>query len=351
MSLVGSLEDLGLGDILQIIGLSRKTGVLTLRSPEGEGRIVFHDGRIRSAWLKQGPTDLRELLASRSVLPADELEKLAEAARAEGMPFERIVLDRGGLDAERLDALRREHVEGIVLTLFRWERGEFSFEMRDPVADEERSEMCLAASGLNPQFLALEGARLVDEDGAPGGEIGAGGEGELALPAEGDVAASAEAAKPAPAEVPAASDAPRPPVVIIDPDLAVLEWAKNALAGTFARVHIFQNTELAISRIRQYLGRFDVPIVVLSDEAPPDPVSGARGYADIAVRLRAQAPQMRIVLLAAESDAPRPPELGTYPAAVRPRSGTTRSDPEAEALAGKLREALLAACAASPEKG
>ena len=32
MSLVGSLEDLGLGDILQIVSLSRKSGLLMIRN-------------------------------------------------------------------------------------------------------------------------------------------------------------------------------------------------------------------------------------------------------------------------------------------------------------------------------
>ncbi|PLY11667.1 MAG: hypothetical protein C0624_01655 [Desulfuromonas sp.] len=34
MSLVGNLEDLGLGEILQIVSLSRKSGVLTLQCPD-----------------------------------------------------------------------------------------------------------------------------------------------------------------------------------------------------------------------------------------------------------------------------------------------------------------------------
>ena len=37
MSLIGSLEDLGLGDILQIIHLSQKSGVLSIRAEAGEG--------------------------------------------------------------------------------------------------------------------------------------------------------------------------------------------------------------------------------------------------------------------------------------------------------------------------
>ncbi|HKK52148.1 MAG TPA: DUF4388 domain-containing protein, partial [Myxococcota bacterium] len=46
MSLVGNLEDLSLGDILQIISLSQKSGVLVLQSSQGEGRIVFRDGLV-----------------------------------------------------------------------------------------------------------------------------------------------------------------------------------------------------------------------------------------------------------------------------------------------------------------
>ena len=45
------------------------------------------------------------------------------------------------------------------------------------------------------------------------------------------------------------------PIVVLDPDLPVLEWAKAALADDFERVHIFQKTELAIGRIRQYVLR------------------------------------------------------------------------------------------------
>ena len=52
MSLVGSLEDLGLGDILQIASLSRKSGLLRLRTGRGEGHIVLHEGLVRGASVK-----------------------------------------------------------------------------------------------------------------------------------------------------------------------------------------------------------------------------------------------------------------------------------------------------------
>ena len=52
MSLVGNLEDLGLGEILQIVSLSRKSGVLQLNSRDrdgrGEARASAH-GALRQA--------------------------------------------------------------------------------------------------------------------------------------------------------------------------------------------------------------------------------------------------------------------------------------------------------------
>ena len=95
MSLVGSLEDLGLGDILQIISLSRKSGVLLLRSDRGQGRIVFREGLIRGAFRKDDPTDLRGLVERLETVSKAELDAACEAGtrperlpgRGSGRPF------------------------------------------------------------------------------------------------------------------------------------------------------------------------------------------------------------------------------------------------------------------------
>ena len=62
MSLVGSLEDLGLGEILQIVSLSRKSGVLKLDSRGREGRVVFHDGQVTRAIASTFPENLGDLV-------------------------------------------------------------------------------------------------------------------------------------------------------------------------------------------------------------------------------------------------------------------------------------------------
>lgn len=166
MSLVGSLEDLGLGDILQIVHLSRKSGTLWIRSDAGEGQVIFSAGLICGAFTKDGPADLRDLLAAGGDVPPAELDAAQEEARARGLPLERALLERGLAAAEALEDLRRRYVEDAVIRMFTWASGEFSFEIQD--RREDGAEDLFLAPGLNPQFLALEGTRLRDEAGREG---------------------------------------------------------------------------------------------------------------------------------------------------------------------------------------
>lgn len=416
MSLVGSLEDLGLGEILQIVSLSGKSGVLWIRSRQGEGRIVFDRGSIRGAFVEGGPRDLRAMLAATDVLPAGEIEMLAAEAAAEGAALEDVLVARTALDAARLDELRERHVETTVLRMFGWLFGEFSFEIRDEPGDVRGADLLLRA-GINAQFLALEGTRLRDEsaneaateqaasvDAAFVAEEPTGNESEdealdlvpeleitvlemlddalpdatLALPLDEapasaivdedptltgetfaaeapteaeDETQSGDAARPSIAPQPVASAQPAPAApafraaVVIDRDWLVLEWAKQALAPLGLRTHIFPRTEHGIERIRQYFARGEMPLVVLSTDTPADPVSGARDWAEIAARLRAQVPGISFVVLAAAGAAVVPANERSIPDAVSarpPRSviADERAREKRERFAQDLRAAV-----------
>jgi hypothetical protein len=412
MSLVGSLEDLGLGDILQIISLSRKSGVLLLRSEHGEGQILFRDGRVTGATCKGGPTDLRSLLVGDEVVSEEVFAGAVRTARAGDTDLEAALCALPDVGRERLDELRRIQVERAAFTMFAWPTGEFSFEVREEFESVDPA-LCIEP-GIDAQFLAMEGARLGDEsdrDQAEKAEAGSdpfgfaelgaelrgetvgtplageeivelealaeplddadvleavaeplpppsvraalepaleavteleepalpegaadaiamatlervdSGPAEEAVPAEiVELEAVVEPTSPpspqaeelfAVAEEPVVdaplvkepagdSDAPRSgvPVVVLDPNLNVLEWAKRALSEDHERVHIFQKTELAIARIRQYLIRHETPLVLVSQDAPPDPNSGARSPGEIVARLKAQAGRLTTLLLA-----------------------------------------------------
>ena len=109
MSLVGSLQDLGLGDILQIVSLSRKSGLLLLRSDSGEGRIVLRDGQVCAAFVKGEPEDLRGLLLIGGFVEESEFELAVEANRRRGVPLVEAVLGITSLTNESLERLCRRY--------------------------------------------------------------------------------------------------------------------------------------------------------------------------------------------------------------------------------------------------
>src|SRR5512145_578631 len=49
MALEGTLKDFSLADIFQLIGLQRKTGVLTLRGKDDTVTVTFLDGKVVAA--------------------------------------------------------------------------------------------------------------------------------------------------------------------------------------------------------------------------------------------------------------------------------------------------------------
>jgi hypothetical protein len=324
MSLVGSLEDLGLGDILQIVSLSRKSGLLLIQSEDGEGRIVFREGLVRASYIKGGPEELGGLLVGPGFVSPAEFEQARELARARGVSLEEVVGECTSLTPERLDSLRREHVERSVLEIFSWGAGEFSFEVRDQI--DARDREILMPTGINAQFLTMEATRLGDEGGAYEvlDESSAdddplfSGEAEFAdsepansgavesviasddLPdpeAAHSVLAQATAQREAPGlEIVAAAEPAEasrggtdaaPCVIAIDPKLSTLEWQKAALADLFERVHIFQNSESGLDRIRQYLRRGKIPVILISI----DLVGG-----DLVRRLKLLAPSMPVLV-------------------------------------------------------
>lgn len=307
MSLVGSLEDLALADILQIVSLSRKSGVLRLRSDGGDGRIALRDGLVCAALVKGAPEDLRSLLGAGGYGSEAELDAAAARAEAEGIGFADALCASSGFDRERIEAIRREHAESSALRMFSWRCGEFSFEVGAELEPPE-AELC-AAQGLSTQYLAMEATRSEGDALAAAAEMPEGADfegpwfsGDAQGPAEAlaPVAASLADRRGARAEAPATGAAA--PLVILDSELLVLEWAKQTLSGHFSRVHIFQSSDAAVARVRYYLGRGELPVVLLAAL----PAGGAPGLAPVqlAQRLCTLAARMPIVMICDEASLP-----------------------------------------------
>lgn len=169
MSLVGNLEDLGLGEILQIVSLSRKSGLLTLRSGKREGAVVFRQGQVVRARSSNFQQNLGEVLLQKGVIDLTTLKQALAIQEAEDFQerLGTILVKRFNISSKEIEAVVCEQIENVVYSLFAWAEGTFDFELQDNVEVSDSIKMdpvqFMLDQGLNPQFLAMEGSRLLDE--------------------------------------------------------------------------------------------------------------------------------------------------------------------------------------------
>lgn len=160
MSLEGRLEDLGLPDIFQIIGLSRRSGALSIVRQEGTGRLVFSMGQVVYA-SSDNKSRLGYTLVKKGLISNKDLENALRIQKLKGVkkPIGTILLDAGAIDRNTLEKEIKNHVVEVVRDLMTWESGSFHFELGDLVEGDVALK-----SGINPEFLLLEGARITDEE-------------------------------------------------------------------------------------------------------------------------------------------------------------------------------------------
>jgi CheY-like chemotaxis protein len=168
MSLVGNLEDLSLGDILQIVSLSRKSGVLSLSSRGREGKVVFRDGQVIRATSTIFRENIGDLLVRKSLVDMETLKKAVSIQKNSDPPprLGDIIAEHFGVSKDSIEQAVKEQVERIVYNFFAWTEGTFSFELGEPSemgATTLNPLQFMLDQGLNPQWLAMEGSRILDE--------------------------------------------------------------------------------------------------------------------------------------------------------------------------------------------
>ena len=181
MSLVGNLEDLGLGEILQIVSLSRKSGVLELNSGARVGRVIFRDGQVTRAASSAFPENLGDILLRSGIIDFPTLKNalICQQEAQDGRRIGDILVDEFEVSRESIDTAVREQVERVVYSFFGWNEGTFSFELGEPSEIDGTSFnplQFMLDQGLNPQWLAMEGSRIVDEKRHRGEQLEESGE-------------------------------------------------------------------------------------------------------------------------------------------------------------------------------
>ena len=164
MSIQGSLEDVGVAEVLQFVHLGSSTGTLVLTRADERVEIGFHEGGIINAWDSRS-LRLGELLVARGLVSREVVEcALAmQATKPDPAPsIGDILISEGFVEPQDLRATVVEQIRQAVTRAIEWTHGSFVFVKGAPRRRDQFDPDAVLAYKLNTQALLLDIARALD---------------------------------------------------------------------------------------------------------------------------------------------------------------------------------------------
>jgi hypothetical protein len=160
MALEGTLRDFSLADILQLIGLQRKTGVLTLRGKDDTVTVTFLDGKVVGAdsLNRRLENRLGTVLIRTGFLSQDQLNRALEIQRETLQRLGFILTHYGIISPDSLREAIQLQIMQVVYRLFRWKDGDYHFSQETTI-EYDRDNV----TPISAESILMEGARMIDE--------------------------------------------------------------------------------------------------------------------------------------------------------------------------------------------
>ena len=158
MALEGSIKDFGLAEILQLIFLQRKTGILTLKGGNDLANILFDNGLIVDASSSErGAVEkLGEILIRANRINEEQLNEFLKDQEIAKEKLGRIISESGLIKNEDIKKALSLQKHELIYSLFRWKEGNYHFEQKPLRFQNE-------IAPLNTEFILMEGIRRLDE--------------------------------------------------------------------------------------------------------------------------------------------------------------------------------------------
>jgi hypothetical protein len=135
----GEIGIFSVAEILQMIGMQEKTGVLRIKS-RGKSAVLFlESGRVVSARdRRQGPRDpFLFYLHEHGEIGIDALNKIAERKQGEGGDLIEILLNEKVIDEQRLGAMLSQYAVQTLENVVKWETGTYEFSVSSDAIPEK----------------------------------------------------------------------------------------------------------------------------------------------------------------------------------------------------------------------
>ncbi|HEY58014.1 MAG TPA: DUF4388 domain-containing protein [Anaerolineae bacterium] len=158
MGLKGNLRDFSITQLLNLINLARKTGLLVIQGPNEKAEVYFREGRLAYAGISGEDNSLAGILYRGGKLTRAQYNVLRQrASNLSDKELGLLLVNAGYLTQQDvLDALK-EHYVAVVRRLFTWAEGLFSFELQAP------SPKGKILTRVSLENLIIEGSRQMRE--------------------------------------------------------------------------------------------------------------------------------------------------------------------------------------------
>jgi hypothetical protein len=162
MALEGTIRDFGLPDIFQLIGLQRKTGILTLTNEKDEESVTvtFENGMVVMAdsSARRLEDRLGNVLVKQGKITGARLDEALAVQKQTLQRLGHILASGSAITTKDLRDALSVQISQIVFRVFRWRDGRYHFAPADSV-DFDRENFV----PMSTDFILMEGIRMVDE--------------------------------------------------------------------------------------------------------------------------------------------------------------------------------------------
>ena len=159
MGIKGSLNTLGLPDVMQILSAGEKTGTLVVTRGSEITSIYFREGNIVYAVRGSQQDALLEILLRQGSIASQEAERIRIKAHTTKRSIETILLKSEDISKEAILSAVITHAKELVYDLFQSLSGEFEFREGE-LPEGDRRALTVSLETYN---LIMEGARRIDE--------------------------------------------------------------------------------------------------------------------------------------------------------------------------------------------
>ena len=160
MAFKGTLKDFKVPDILQLISLQKKTGILTFTSSDGFITLIFDRGLIVGvdSFPKKLEMRVGNVLVKQDYISEEMLQRALAIQKRTNQKIGEILLGMGLIGKETIQESLRTQAFEIILSLFKWKKGEYNFKVMEYL--EEGMEII---EPLSTDNLIMEGVQMLDE--------------------------------------------------------------------------------------------------------------------------------------------------------------------------------------------